>query len=455
MTGARILDHVNSPKVKELFSFLYGEDCVESARERYDVLLGEFLQDSLFPRQEFPEAGGELRLFSVPGRTELGGNHTDHNRGKVLAASIQLDAVAVVAPRQDKKVFFRSVGHPDVRVDISDPSLREEEKGKTGALVRGIAAEFAARGTPVGGFTANASNLVLTGSGLSSSAAVEVLIAKIFDNLYCGGERSPLELAQIGQKAENVYFGKPCGLMDQTACASGGAVAIDFGDLQSPLVRGIGFDPAAAGFALCVVDTRGTHADLTPDYAAIPREMKAVAAFYGKTALGELDEETLFERLTDLRKTTGDRAVLRAFHFFSENRRVELMLKSLEKLNALPKDEKTQEMEVFLSLVEESGDSSWEILQNTYSPKDPAQQGVTLALVLTRNFLKGASVACCGKYRGACRVHGGGFAGTVQAYLPLEKLDEYRNLMEGIFGKGALTVLRIRPWGAVELDFQL
>ena len=446
MNGVEILDHLNSLKVNELFSSLYGEDSVDSARERYSNLVNELLQESYFPRKDFPETSGTLRIFSVPGRTELGGNHTDHNCGKVLAASIQLDALAVVAPRQDKQVFFRSLGHPDVKVDISNLSVKEEEKGSTEALVRGIAAEFAARGTPVGGFTANAVNMVLAGSGLSSSAAVEVLFAKIFDNLYCGGKRSALELAQIGQKAENVYFGKPCGLMDQTACASGGAVAIDFGDLQNPKVKKIDFSPTAAGYALCVVDTRGTHSDLTPDYAAIPAEMKEAAAFFGKTVLGELDEKSMMKQLPELRKAAGDRAALRALHFFNENKRVDAMLAVLENLNVLPLDERREAIEAFLALVRESGDSSWELLQNVYSPKNPREQGVTLALALTKNFLQGDD--------GACRVHGGGFAGTIQTYLPIERLDDYRALMEGIFGKGALTVLRIRPWGAVELDFK-
>jgi galactokinase len=367
----------------------------------------------------------------------------------VLAASIQLDAVALVAPRQDKQVFFRSLGHRDVKVDLSDLSLREEEKGDTEALIRGIAAEFAAQGTPVGGFTANAVNMVLSGSGLSSSAAIEVLFATIFDNIYSGGKRSALELAKIGQKAENVYFGKPCGLMDQTACASGGAVAIDFEDLHSPRVKGISFDPAAMGFALCIVNTRGSHADLTPDYAAIPTEMKAVASFFGKTVLRELDEETLIIHLPELRKAVGDRAVLRALHFFSENRRVDALLAVLEDLNDLSSGRRpgvnsytTAIMEEFLLFVEESGDSSWELLQNIYSPNYPAEQGLTLALALTRNFLEG---------KGACRVHGGGFAGTIQAYIPMDRLDDYRKLMEGIFGVGALTVLRIRALGAVEI----
>jgi galactokinase len=456
MTGKELLNQIDTPQAEILFTSLYGEGEVDSARRRYCHLIEGLLQD--FSPQEFPEISGQLRLFSVPGRSELGGNHTDHNRGKVLAASIQLDAIAIVAPRQDKQVFFRSVGHPDVRVDISDLSLREEERGNTEALVRGIAAEFAARATPVGGFIANAANSVLTGSGLSSSAAVEVLFGKIFDNLYAGGKRSALELAKIGQKAENLYFGKPCGLMDQTACASGGVVAIDFEDLQNPHVRGIGFDPADTGFALCVVDTRGTHADLTPDYAAIPMEMKAVAAFFGKTVLRELNKEMFLSRLPDLRKAVGDRAILRALHFFNENRLVDAMLAALGKLNALPLDSppetKSAAMETFLGLVRESGDSSWELLQNIYSPKNPGEQGISLALALTRNFLRSNNGACNDQRQGACRVHGGGFAGTIQAYLPLDRLEDYRELMEGIFGKGALTVLRIRPQGAIEINFQ-
>jgi len=434
MTGIELLNKINTPKATELFSSLYGAEGVDAARLRYGRLIEGLIQG--FSSEEFPETSGDLRVFSVPGRTELGGNHTDHNRGKVLAASIQLDAVAIAAPRLDTQVFFRSKGHPDVKVDISDHSVRQEEKGNTEALIRGIAVELAARKLPLRGFTANADNMVLSGSGLSSSAVIEVLIGKIFDSLYGDGKTSALELAKIGQKAENVYFGKPCGLMDQTACATGGAVAIDFEDPNNPQVRELGFDPASAGFALCIVNTKGSHADLTADYAAIPSEMKAVASFFGKHVLRELDEKTFFSRLPGLRNAAGDRAVLRAMHFFSENRRVDAMLAALEE-NAIDK---------FLTLINESGDSSWELLQNIYPHKKPTEQGMSLALALTKNFLAGG--------KGACRVHGGGFAGTIQAYIPMERLIDYRNLMEGVFGIGVLTVLRIRPSGAVELDFK-
>ena len=458
MKGKELVNLIDSQKAGELFVSLYGGDKTDSARERYRRLVEGLIDERGFPKQDFPESSGELRIFSVPGRTELGGNHTDHNRGKVLAASIHLDAVAVVAARQDKQIFFRSTGHRDVRVDLTDLSLRESERGDTEALIRGIAAEFSSQGTPVGGFTANAESLVFTGSGLSSSAAIEVLFSKIFDVLHCGGKRSFLDLAKIGQKAENVYFGKPCGLMDQSACAAGGAVAIDFKDPQNPKVSNINFDPEASGFALCVVNTRGSHSDLTPDYAAIPKEMKDVAAFFGKAALRELDEETIMPRIAELRQAAGDRAILRAFHFFSENKRVDAMQRVLENMGALQRknaaandQERKMLMGSFLALVRESGDSSWELLQNIYSTKNPASQGLGLALALTNNFLK-TSGAGSVLQNGAARVHGGGFAGTIQAYIPLDALDNYRKLIEGVFGNGTLTVLRIRQLGAIELE---
>ena len=453
MTGKDFLDELSTLKATELFTSLYGKDGAEIARLRYLRLIEEFLDKNIFPAEKYPETGAELHLFSVPGRSELGGNHTDHNHGKVLAASIHLDAVAIVAPRQDNRIFFRSVGHRDVMVDLTDLSLRKEETGSTEALIRGVAAEMTAQGTPVKGFSANADNMVLAGSGLSSSAAIEVLFAKIFDDLFCGGKRSAIELAKIAQKAENVYFGKPCGLMDQIACASGGAAAIDFKDIKNPELKKINFNPAAAGIALCVVDTRGKHSSLTPDYAAIPGEMKNVAAFFGKTVLRDLDEEIFMSSLAELRKITGDRAILRAIHFFNENKRLDAMLAALEKLNSLPPEANTGEIEealgIFLDLVKKSGDSSMELLQNIYSTNNPSRQGLSLALALTREFLNRNGSA--NHVNGVCRVHGGGFAGTIQAYVPTEKLEDYRKLMEGLFGKGALTVLRIRPLGAIEI----
>ena len=451
MTGKELFARLDTPKGSDILTKLYGIAEVRAARQRYSSLIEGMLLDKPrnFPQREFPEAQGDLRVFTAAGRTELGGNHTDHNRGKVLAASIQMDSVAIVAQRKDKRVFFRSTGYPDADVDLSDLSLRKEEIGTTEALIRGIAAEFEARGTPVRGFSANAASTVLRGSGLSSSASVEVLVGKIFDCLYGEEKRSALEIAQIGQKAENTYFGKPCGLMDQTACASGGAVAIDFEDIRAPKVSRIDFDLSAVDYSLCVVDTRGSHADLTPDYAAIPKEMKDVASFFAKTALRDIDEEMLKTNLAQLRKTVGDRAVLRAFHFFNENRRVDGMLSALERMkNTLEAGVKQAALGSFLDLVNKSGDSSWELLQNIYSPRNSGEQGVALALALTREFLEKS----CGG-RGACRVHGGGFAGTIQVYLPTEGLRNYRRQMELYFGNRSLTELRIRPIGAAELEF--
>ncbi|AEF84945.1 galactokinase [Treponema primitia ZAS-2] len=449
MTGRELLEAIQAAKARGIFEGLYGPGTAETAQCRYASLIKGILDDAPqgFPEADFPETKDGLRVFTAAGRTELGGNHTDHNRGKVFAASIQMDAVAIVAPRSDKRVLFRSGGFPDVQVDLTDLSPRPEEKGTTEALVRGIAAELTRRGTAVGGFTANAASTVLPGSGLSSSAAVEVLFGRIFDNLYGGGKRASLEIAQIGQIAENSYFGKPSGLMDQTACASGGAVAIDFEDPAKPKVKGVNFDLESLGYALAVTDTRGSHADLTPDYAAIPGEMKAVAAFFGKQVLREVDPREVLAHAPEIRKAAGDRALLRAFHYFNENRKVDAMLAALEKAVSSSGPEKQAAFAAYLDLVNQSGDSSWELLQNVYSPKNPAVQGVSVALAVTRDFLaESASI-------GACRVHGGGFAGTIQSYIPLDRLGAYKAVMEGIFGEGSVTVLRIRPVGAAELYF--
>ncbi|MDR0403858.1 MAG: galactokinase [Treponema sp.] len=453
MTGKELLEKIAGPASEPLFEKLYGSGGARAGKKRYASLVEALLSERAFPRAAFPETAGDLRLFTAAGRTELGGNHTDHNRGRVLAASIQLDQAAVAVPRSDSRVFFRSTGYPDVVVDLAGPdgapdlAPKEAEKGTTEALVRGIAAQFAAGGVPVKGFTVNADSTVLPGSGLSSSAAVEVLFARIIDNLFGGGGRSPLEIARIGQQAENHYFGKPCGLMDQTACACGGAAAIDFADPARPLVQRVDVDFAAAGYALCVVNTRGSHADLTPDYAAIPDEMKAVAAFLGKETLRDCDEETVEARAADIRGRLGDRALLRALHFFDENQRAAAMLSVLGKLAAAQSPASRQEvMKAYLKLVNESGDSSWELLQNVYSPRNVKEQGIAVALVLTRDFLRAEASA-----PGACRVHGGGFAGTIQAYIPASAMEGYRRLMDGIFGPGSVTALRIRPLGAEEL----
>jgi len=455
MTDNELEKKINSDPAAEIFTGLYGKNEVDAARRRYTTLMAEMLKNE--PDFAETEQGGSpenLRIFSAPGRTELAGNHTDHNRGKVLAASIHLDSAAIARKRNDNTVFFRSTGFPDVKVKLTEPSgapclqPKPEEEGTTEALVRGIAAGLSRRGCTVGGFSANADSTVLPGSGLSSSAAVETLLCRIFDSLYGEGKRDSVEIAQIGQIAENAYFGKPCGLMDQIACATGGAVAIDFADAAYPEVRRINFDLCAAGYVLCVVNTGGSHADLTSDYASIPAEMKAVAAFFGKSVLRETDKETVISRAAEVRKSLGDRALLRAIHFFEENVRVDAMTAALiEMENAAASAAKQQALNSYLELVNESGDSSWELLQNVYSPHRPETQGIGAALALTRNFFRRR------KLRGACRVHGGGFAGTIQTYIPLDAIDAYRTDIEAAFSAGSLTILRTRPLGSVELVF--
>jgi galactokinase len=438
MTGKELFGFFYGPECAGLFEMLYGSEAVERERLRYVSLV-----EGISSQADSSYAAGDLRVFSAPGRTELGGNHTDHNRGRVLAASIQMDAAAVVCPRSDMRVFFRSAGFPDVNVNLDDgegrPDLspKQDEAGTTEALIRGIAAEFSKRGT-IGGFSANASSTVLRGSGLSSSAALEVLIAKIFDSLYQGGNCCALELAQISQKAENDFFGKPCGLMDQAASACGGAAFIDFADPDSVLLKKIPFDPHAADYALCVVNTRGSHANLTPDYAAIPKEMGDVALFFGKKFLRELELSQVLAAAPAIRKSAGDRALLRAIHFFNEDRRAAEMAALLEQA--------WKPMPQFLDLVKESGDSSWELLQNIYSPDDHGTQGLSVALAVSREFFRARGM------KAACRVHGGGFAGTIQAYVPVDAVEDYRTQMEALFGPGALTRLRIRQVGAIEIN---
>jgi len=465
MTEKELLEKINSEQSTEIFSELYGKNGISAARQRYTTLITE-IKNIIFPETESENYIENLRVFTAPGRTELAGNHTDHNRGKVLAASIQLDSAAIVQKQNNDTIFLRSTGFPDVKIKLKDssgaPDLqpKPEETGTTEALIRGIASEFHKRGCETGGFAANAASTVLPGSGLSSSAAIEVLIGRIFASLYGEDENnkqglnkrslSALEIAQIGQIAENVHFGKPCGLMDQTACATGGAVAIDFADTAHPIVKQINFDLAAAGYILCVVNTGGSHADLTADYASIPAEMKATAAFFGKSVLRELEKETILSNAAEIRKKLGDRALLRSIHFFDENERVDTMTSILIKMDSMASvKEKQEELFKYMDLVNESGDSSWELLQNVYSSNSPENQGITTALALTKDFFRRQ------KLRGACRVHGGGFAGTIQAYIPADAINAYRTCIEKVFGLDSVTPLQIRPKGAIELIFKI
>lgn len=380
-----------------------------------------------------PEA---FYLFSAPGRTEIGGNHTDHNHGCVLAGSVDLDSAAIVVPTDNDMVSIYSVGYQrPFKLSIKNTKPVEAERETTVALVRGIAARLNELGFKTGGFNAYITSTVKRGSGLSSSASIEVLIGKIFARLYNeGNEPSAVELAKIGQYAENVYFGKPCGLMDQTACAVGGVISIDFKDTAEPIVEQVQLDLAKLGYCLAVVDTGGNHADLTDDYASVPREMKAVAAQLGKKVLREVTMQDLLQNASRLRETVGDRALLRAIHFINDNARVEKQIQSI----------KSGDFESFLGYVNDSGNSSWEYLQNCMTVKNPSEQGITLALAVTREY--------CKNFKYACRVHGGGFAGTVQAFLPVAEFDGYCKAMESIFGKSCVTKLDIRATGVICIE---
>ncbi len=422
------VEDINNGQYDHAFSVLYGIEDTGFHRTRWTGII---------KTHEERTGDSNPRLFSSPGRTELSGNHTDHNRGNVLAAGIQLDTIAAVTQTDDTAnhsltAEIVSEGYPPAGADLSNLEIVEVEKGTTDALVRGIAASIVRRGGKIGGFTASTSSRVLKGSGLSSSAALEVLVGSIFNELFNDGRFSPVDLAQIGQEAENNYFGKPCGLMDQTACAVGGAVAIDFADPERPEVEPIAADFASAGYTLAVVDSGGDHADLTPDYAAIPAEMKTVAAALNAEVLRDADEESFIAAIPSIRESTGDRAVLRALHFFNENKRVGEMVDNL----------KTGNIEAYLEGVRSSGDSSYRFLQNVFSPRHTAEQAVSLALALTERFLDGT---------GASRVHGGGFAGTIQVFIPTSRFSDYVSFMERYFGKGSVVPLSVRPLPVGEL----
>jgi galactokinase len=423
MASEAALKRLMSDMAGKRLASLYGKKNLDAARERCSELLVK-------AQAEFP--GGEFILVSAPGRTELGGNHTDHNHGRVLAAAVRFDALLAACPSKDDIVILKSEGYPPLRIDLSNLEPDPAERGTTASLVRGVARFFKDSGRLIGGFKAIMSSDVPAGSGMSSSACVEVLIGAAFSHLFNAGTVDWPDLAVCGQYAENRFFGKPCGLMDQMACAGGGILAIDFKDPAKPEWRRVKFDFEKSGYALAVVNTGGSHADLTEHYAAIPREMKAVAAALGKSHLRELPEAEFRANLKRLRESCGDRAVLRAMHFYAENERVARMVAALGK----------RDLGKYFKRAAESGASSWTILQNVTCGADPAEQNLALALALSQEYL--------GK-DGACRVHGGGFAGTIQAYVPLKRMDGYRDSMEGVFGKGCVLDAGIRPEGAVRL----
>jgi galactokinase len=374
----------------------------------------------------------EVSVYSAPGRSEIIGNHTDHQHGEVLAASINNDAIGIVSILEEEVVKVLSDGFDMITIPLSRLEMQESEKGTTTALIKGVLSGVKERGYKIGGFQAYITSDVLIGAGLSSSAAYETIIGTIISGLYNDMKISATEIAMIGQYAENVYFGKPCGLMDQMACSVGSLVHVDFKEPDNPKVEKISFDMNMYGYSLCITDTKGSHADLTDDYAAIPAEMKKVASFFGKEVLSDVSREELLNNIVEVRQSAGDRGVLRALHFICENERVTWAVKAL----------KQEQIEDFMQAIKESGDSSFKYLQNVYSNRDVAHQNVSVALAV--------SEMCLGT-NGVCRVHGGGFAGTIQAFVKNEAVREYQNQMNMIFGAGSCSVLKIRRYGGMKV----
>ncbi len=412
--------------IREHLQMLYGreEETLRVQTERYAALLKA--HEASFGEKE------RVTLFSAPGRTEIGGNHTDHNRGRVLAASVNLDALCAASPRTDEIVHFESEGYAPITVDLTDTEPVPGEKGTTAALIRGVADGMRKAGYAVHGFDGKVTSTVAGGSGLSSSAALEVMLTAVFDGLYNRFDMPFAQRAQISRRSENLYFGKPSGLLDQMASAAGGLVTVDFADDLNPRVEALQYDFAAKGYALVVTATGGSHADLTDHYAAIPAEMKQVAACFGRETLRGLEAAGLLGRMGELRKKVSDRALMRAFHFFAEDGRVPLQVAAL-------KEDRIQD---FLELIIESGRSSYMYLQNIYATNE--DQSLSLALCMAENLLRG---------KGAWRIHGGGFAGTTLNFVPLGETDRFVKQMEDAFGKGACHVLNIRPVGADRIVF--
>ena len=402
---------------------IYTSDSLSFQKERYKNAKEEFIKIY---------GAAPSFAFSAPGRTEVGGNHTDHNNGCVLAAGVSLDVIAMVEPTDDGIITIKSEGFPVNTIDTSDLNIKKDEENTSAALIRGMAAGLKLNGHNIGGFKAYATSNVLKGSGLSSSAAYEVLIGTILNGLYNNGNISDVEIAQTAQYAENAFFGKPSGLMDQMASSVGGFITIDFKDTKNPIIKSIDFNFEESGHALCIVDTKGNHADLTPEYAAIPQEMKAVANYFGKDVLREITKQDVLDNIKGIRQVCGDRAVLRALHFFDDNERVS------KEANAL----NSNSFREFLKLVNESGNSSLAYLQNIFATSAADEQGLSLALYLAKSILKD---------KGACRVHGGGFAGTIQAFVPNEMLADFKGQMENVFGEGSCYVLSIRNCGGTKV----
>ena len=420
LNGERI-QRLNTAEAEAHFAMLYGPETetLRIQRERYAELLRAHEAD--FGEKE------NVVFFSAPGRTEIGGNHTDHNRGRVLAASVNLDILCAVSPREDMTVNFHSEGRAPVSMDLSDTAVRPEEAGTTRAIIRGVAEGMKKDGYRIGGFDAKVTSTVASGGGLSSSAALEVMLTAVFDGLYNRFDMPFIRRAKIGQWAENEYFGKPSGLLDQMASAAGGLVTVDFEDVGNPKVEALQYDFAEKGYSLVVVATGGSHENLTPHYAAVPEEMRQVAACLGQEVLRGITTQDLLDHAGEIRGKTSDRALMRAFHFTEENERVPLQVSALRE----------DRIGDFLQLIIESGRSSSMYLQNIYATNE--DQSLSLALCMAEMMLKG---------RGAWRIHGGGFAGTTLNFVPADLVGSFVRQMDAAFGDGACQVLRIRPVGA-------
>lgn len=411
-------------KCDEMLLDIYGDaGLTEYQRQRYIKLLDLF--EETFPQRE-------VAIYSAPGRSEVCGNHTDHQRGEVIATSINLDAVAVVSYNDDEKIHVVSDGYPMLTVDLADLDRKPEDEGTSAGLIKGVAYGLKREGYRISGFNAYVTSDVLIGAGLSSSAAFETIVGTMISGLFNDMGISAVKIAQVGQFAENEFFGKPCGLMDQMACSVGGLIHIDFKDTEKPVVEKVSVDFGKYNHSLCIVDTKGSHQDLTADYAAVPKEMKEIAAYFGKEVLREVDEKEFYKNISKLRRAVNDRAVLRAIHFFEENKRVKGIVKCLNE----------GDFEAFLQMITDSGNSSFKYLQNVYTSKDVENQGVSVGLAASEIALKGA---------GASRVHGGGFAGTIQTFVPDGLVEEYRVFMDSVFGRGACHVLKVRKYGGMKV----
>ncbi len=433
MKITEIKSAIMSGKYDSAFASLYGKDFdKEAVYARYSKAVDSFVE--IYGAKL--SASEEVSLFSVPGRSEIAGNHTDHNHGKVVAAGISLDIIAVAAKVDAEEIRIKSEGFDEDVCDITTcETVVDGQKYKATAIVRGMCDGFKKNGMKIGGYYAYTTSNVLKGSGLSSSAAFEVMVGNILNHFYNDGTIDAVEIAKIAQYSENVHFGKPCGLMDQTACAVGSFVAIDFEDPKKPVVEKLPFDLTSHGYSLCIVNTGGNHADLNEDYASVPAEMKAVAKYFGKEVLRNVDKSEIIAHIPVLRETVGDRAIMRALHFCNENVRVGKITEAL----------KENDIENFLKGIKASGLSSSTMLQNTYTVKNVTEQGISLALAVAGQVLDT-------KPGTAYRVHGGGFAGTIQAFVPNEYLDEFNTVMKSVFGEDSAYVLKVRPYGAVCLE---